>query len=71
MKTKELKNKPRAELENLQRELRGKERDLRFKISAKQIKNVREIRELKKTIARINTLLRQKPESTNSPAIKI
>lgn len=57
MKISELKIKSTTELQNLLRELRVKERDLNFKIAVKQAKNVRELRDLKKTIAKIMTLL--------------
>jgi len=39
---------------------REKIRDLKFKIASGQLKNVREVRETKKTIAQILTLLRQR-----------
>jgi large subunit ribosomal protein L29 len=38
-------------------ELRDKLRELRFKDANKQLKNIREIRVIKKTIAKILTLL--------------
>ena len=60
MKFAELKNKPEAELKKTLSELRDKLRDLRFKTASKQLKNVREVRQIKKTIARILTLLKQK-----------
>lgn len=57
MELKELKNKTEKELKQVLNEFRDKLRDLRFKDGNKQLKNVREIREIKKTIARILTLL--------------
>lgn len=60
MKFKELKNKPEAELQKILKELKEKLRELRFKIASKQLKNIREIREVKKTIARILILLKGK-----------
>ncbi|MBU0707818.1 50S ribosomal protein L29 [Patescibacteria group bacterium] len=60
MKIEELRAKPAKELNILLQELREKERDLRFKISAKQMKNVRELRDIKKTIAKIFTVLNSK-----------
>jgi len=57
MKFKELKNQSEAELKKLKVELQDKLRDLRFKIASRQLKNVRETREAKKTIARVMTLL--------------
>jgi len=68
MNIEELKNKPAPELQKLLKEHREKERDLRFKISAKQMKNVRELRKIKKTIVRIITVINTKknnPEKSN------
>lgn len=57
---KELKAKAPADLSKLLAESQEKLRDLRFKDSNKQLKNVRAIRVLKQDIARINTLLNKK-----------
>ncbi len=57
MDIKELKQKSVAELQTILNDYREKIRDLRFKIASKQIKNIREIREAKKTVARILMLL--------------
>jgi len=57
MEFKELKNKTEKELKQLLDETRDKLRDLRFKDANKQLKNVREIRIIKKTIAKILTLV--------------
>lgn len=46
------------ELEEVQIRLK----ELRFKLSSNQLKDVREIRELRRTIARINTILTQRAE---------
>lgn len=62
MKYKELKEKSPVELKSLLKLSREKLRDLRFRVASKQLKNVREVREEKKTIARILTLLKEKPE---------
>lgn len=62
MKFKELKEKSPAELNSLIKLAREKLRDLRFKVASKQLKNVREVREEKKTIARILTLLKEKSQ---------
>jgi len=59
MDFKELKSKTEKELKQLLGESRDKLRDLRFKDANKQLKNVREIREIKKIIARILTLLKK------------
>ncbi|MFH0955642.1 MAG: 50S ribosomal protein L29 [Candidatus Falkowbacteria bacterium] len=60
MEFKELKVKTEKELRQFLGESRDKLRDLRFKDANKQLKNVREIREIKKTIAKILTLLSKK-----------
>jgi large subunit ribosomal protein L29 len=57
MKAKELRQKPKNELQRLLQEDREKLRQLRFDLSAGKVKNVREIRKIKKDIARILTLL--------------
>lgn len=56
MTTKELRQLSEKELERLLAESREKVRELRFRAARREIKNVREVRELKKTIARILTL---------------
>ena len=58
MEFKEIKKKSDADLKKLLIAYRDKLRDLRFKDANKQLKNVREIRAVRKTIARIETLLR-------------
>lgn len=60
MEIKELKNKSTSELHKLLAEQREKLRDLRFKDANKQLKNVRELRVLKRDVARILTLLNTK-----------
>lgn len=60
MELKELRQKSGGELHKLLAQWRENFRDLRFKISSKQHKNVREIREVKKTIARMLTVLKEK-----------
>jgi ribosomal protein L29 len=68
MKFSELQSKPVKELRLMLQELREKQRELRFKISADQHKNVREIRVVKKTIAKILTLLRREPRNVPTKA---
>ena len=58
MDSQELKTKEVGELQNLLAVDREKLRELRFKDSNKQLKNIREIRVVKKTIARILTYLK-------------
>jgi len=60
MEFKELKDKTEKELRQFLGESRDKLRDLRFKDANKQLKNVREIRLIKRTIARVLTLLKVK-----------
>ncbi len=59
MKLKELKDKPLAELEKLLREQREHLRATRFAIAASQESNVRKVRNARKAIARILTLLKK------------
>ena len=56
MEIKELRKKSDKDLEKLLKLSREQLRDLRFRISAKQHKGVRELRQLKKDIARILTI---------------
>lgn len=58
MEFKELKSKTEKELRKFLEESRDKLRNLRFKDANKQLKNVREIRVIKKIIARVLTLLK-------------
>ncbi len=66
MKIKDLRAKDKKELEGLLLENRGKLRDLRFKVSSKQMKGVRELRKLKKSIAQLLTILREKYYDTKT-----
>ncbi len=61
MELKELKKKKISDLHRILAESRDKLRDLRFKDANKQLKNVREIRKLRQTVARILTLLKIQP----------
>jgi large subunit ribosomal protein L29 len=60
MKSNELLNKDDAQLQELVNANREKLRELRFKDSNKQLKNIREIRTVKILIARILTILNKK-----------
>jgi len=60
MELKELKNKSVSELETLLTVERLKLKDLRFKDANKQLKDVRQIRENKKLLAQILTILNAK-----------
>ena len=59
MKIIELRKKSKNELQRLLLENREKLRDLRFNLSLGKQKNIREVRYLKKDIARILTLLKE------------
>lgn len=58
MKAKELKGKSKPELQRLLQNNREKLRQLRFDLSSKKIKNVRELRKIRKDIARMLTILK-------------
>jgi ribosomal protein L29 len=62
MEFKELKNKTEKELQETLAEYREKLRIARFKDANKQLKNVREIREVRNVIANVLTLLNSKKE---------
>lgn len=56
----ELKNKPRAELEKDLKSFRERLSQLKFDLAAGKVKNIREIKATKKTIAVILTLMNKK-----------
>ena len=60
MKIAELKEKTEKELQDIESSLKEKGRDLRFQLAAGKIKNTREIRSTRKTIAQIQTIMREK-----------
>lgn len=62
MKIKELKTLSNEELAKKIKDARERLRQLRFDLAAGKVKNVREIRQTRKEIARIKTLLNQKAE---------
>ena len=57
MDIKEIKNKSVAELNHLLGDSRKKLAELKFKVSQNQLKNLREVRTIKKDIAKILTVL--------------
>ncbi len=57
---KELKTKTTADLHKLLAQSREKLRELRFKDSNRQLKNIREIRQTRETVAQILTVLNTK-----------
>ncbi|OGZ69911.1 MAG: 50S ribosomal protein L29 [Candidatus Staskawiczbacteria bacterium RIFCSPHIGHO2_12_FULL_38_11] len=60
MKTNELRQKDKSELQKSIEELRKKLSDVRFKFSSNQLKNVKEAGNIKKEIARILTVIKEK-----------
>jgi ribosomal protein L29 len=62
MKFKALKEKRTDELQRLLIDYSQKLRELNFKEANKQLKNVRELREVKKNLAHIKTLLKERKE---------
>jgi large subunit ribosomal protein L29 len=59
MKVSELRQKSKPELQKLLQDNRERLRQLKFDLASGKVKNVREIRKIKKTIARILTLLNE------------
>lgn len=62
MEYNEIKNKKESDLHKILADTRNALRSLRFKDANKQLKNVREIRENKKLVAQILTILKKKKE---------
>lgn len=62
MEFKELQKKKESELHKLLAESRDTLRDLRFRVASRQLKDIREVRVIKKTIAKILTLLNSKSD---------
>ena len=68
MKVKELREKSDAELQKLLKSTREHLREVRFKVASEQLKNVREIRVDRKTVAKILTV--EKERSNKKPVNK-
>jgi len=60
MRIKEIRQKSEKELQKLLQDSREKLRQLRFDLASGKVKNVREIRQIRKDIARILTILKTK-----------
>jgi large subunit ribosomal protein L29 len=60
MKTKELQKLTDVELKKALEQNQEKLRSLRFDLASGKVKNVREIRETRKTVARVYTLLKER-----------
>jgi large subunit ribosomal protein L29 len=63
MKIKEIREKNQEELEKNIVEMRNKLTKMRFDIAAKQVKNHRDFRKLKKDIAKVLTVLAAKKDN--------
>lgn len=63
MEFKELQSKSLKDLHFLLAELRENYRNMRFKIANKQLKNIREIRAIKKNISQVLTLLNRNKDN--------
>lgn len=59
----ELKNLPESELKETEKQSRERMRVLRFDLSFGKVKNVREIRAIKKRIAKILTILKEREKN--------
>jgi len=70
MKIKELREKSEVELDRMLTDLRNKLRELRFRIAAKQLGNIREVRKVRQTIAQILTLRGSKKPAAGKTAKK-
>ncbi|MCR4280274.1 MAG: 50S ribosomal protein L29 [Candidatus Komeilibacteria bacterium] len=70
MEFKDLKLKSKTDLHRLLAEQREKLRELQFSVSNKQLKNVREIRQVKVMVARILTVLNKMAETPTGSAAK-
>ncbi len=66
MEIKDIKNSSIAELHKMLSEKRSELMNLRFKDANKQLKDVREIRAIKKTIAQVLTILKTKTKGENA-----
>jgi len=62
MKALELRKKTKDELDNLLLKNREEIRKLRFDIYSKKVKNVKSVKELRRNVARILTILKNKEE---------
>ena len=60
MKAIEIREKSKAELEAIQKDLTGRRDILMIQLRQKKAKNVKELRELKKDLARVITIIREK-----------
>jgi large subunit ribosomal protein L29 len=68
MKLEELRKKTKEEMHKILQDDREKLRQLRFDLAAGKVKNVREIRKIKKEVAQTLTLLSDEDKSLSSPS---
>jgi large subunit ribosomal protein L29 len=66
MKIRELRQRPRRELKENLVSLKDKLRELRFNLAGGKVKNIKEVHQTKKTIARILTLIKEDEQSKQS-----
>lgn len=66
MKITEINQKSEKELQTMLSEKREKLRSLKFDLSSGKVKNVKEIRGIKKDIARIMTIINSKHQTSSS-----
>ncbi len=59
----QLKSKSHAEMQKELRDSQIKLRDLKFELAAGKVKNVSDIKKLKKVVARLSTLITEKKEA--------
>ncbi len=67
-KIREFSRLPKQELQRNLSEKREKLRQLRFDLASGKIKNVREIREIRRDIARVITILKSKSQKLTEPS---
>ena len=60
MKIQDIRGKTEKELQDMTKALKEKGRDLRFLLAAGKMKNTREIRATKKSIAQVQTVIQEK-----------
>lgn len=65
LSAKELRKRKKEQLDKMLKEKHERLRHLRFQVSSKQVKNHRELRFLKREIARISTLLTEYSTAKN------
>ncbi len=70
MDIRDLKSKSSKELQQMLVEKRNEIRELRFKISEKQLKDIRVIRKARETVAQILTLLNQRKKEPKSVKVE-